>query len=69
MTEKQKRVLKSIGQLAAYTAITGGAYVLARGALSLLLKQMKPKDKAKEAIAPPEKAKAAFQHVGAPPKS
>ena len=69
MTEKQKRILKNIGKLAAYTAITGGAYVLARGALSLLLKQMKPKDKAKKAKAPHEKAKAALQHVGVPPKS
>lgn len=69
MTEKQKRILKKIGKVGAYTALTGGAYVLARGALSLLLKQMKPKDKAKKAKAPHEKAKAASQHVGVPPKS
>jgi hypothetical protein len=43
MTEKQKRLLKSIGKVAAYTAITGGSYVLARGCLSLLLKRMEPK--------------------------
>jgi len=39
------------------------------GALTLLLKQMKPKDKAKKAKAPHETAKAALQHVGVPPKS
>jgi hypothetical protein len=69
VTEKQERSLKNIGKLAADTAITGGAYVLARGALSLLLKQRKPKDKAEEAKAPHEKAKAALQPVGVPPKS
>lgn len=55
MTKKQKSLLKKIGKVAAYTAITGGAYVLARGALSLLLKQIEPKDKA-ESKTPPESA-------------
>ena len=40
MTEKQMQFLKKISKIAAYTAITGGAYFLARGALSLLLKQL-----------------------------
>lgn len=60
MTEKQKRFLKNIGKAAAYTAITGGSYVLARGALSLLLKRMEPKPESK--VTPPalrEKAKSA----------
>ena len=39
MTEKQKSILKKIGKMAAYTAMTGGAYLLARGTISLLLKQ------------------------------
>jgi len=39
VTDKQKRLLKKIGKVAAYTAITGGSYILARGALSLLLKR------------------------------
>lgn len=43
MTEKQRRILKNIGKVAAYTAITGGSYILARGAMSLLLRGMKPK--------------------------
>jgi hypothetical protein len=47
MTEKQKRILKNIGKLAAYTAITGGAYILAKGTLSILLKRLEPKDKVK----------------------
>ena len=46
MTEKQKRILKTIGKVAAYTALTGSAYVLARGTLSLVLKRMEPKHKA-----------------------
>ena len=58
MTEKQKSLLKKIGKVAAYTAMTGGAYVLARGTLSLLLKRMEPKDPAK-AKAPHEKARSA----------
>jgi hypothetical protein len=45
VTEKQKRFLKKIGKVAAYTAITGGSYILARGALSLLLKRMEPKNR------------------------
>lgn len=48
MTEKQKRILKTIGKVAAYTALTGGAYVLARGTLSLVLKRMDPKHKDNE---------------------
>jgi len=40
VTEKQKRILKNIGKVAAYTAFTGGAYVIARGTLSLILKRM-----------------------------
>jgi hypothetical protein len=47
VTEKQKRILKTIGKVAAYTAMTGGAYVLARGTLSLILKRMEPKHKDK----------------------
>jgi hypothetical protein len=43
MTEKQRRILKNVGKVAAYTAITGGSYILARGALSLLLRRMEPK--------------------------
>ena len=43
MTEKQKRILRKVGKVAAYTAITGGSYILARGALSLLLRRMDPK--------------------------
>jgi hypothetical protein len=31
VTEEQKRLLKKIGKVAAYTAVTGGAYVLASG--------------------------------------
>jgi hypothetical protein len=54
VTEKQKRLLKKIGKVAAYTAITGGS----RGALSLLLKRMEPKDTAKPK-APNEKAQSA----------
>jgi hypothetical protein len=46
VTEEQKRILKNIGKAVAYTAITGGAYFLARGALSLLLKKMESKDEA-----------------------
>ena len=45
MTEKQRRILKNVGKVAAYTAITGGSYILARGALSLLLRKMDPKQK------------------------
>jgi len=40
VNENQKRILKNISKLAAYTAITGGAYFLARGALGLILKQL-----------------------------
>ncbi len=43
MTEKQKQLLKKISKIAAYTAMTGGAYFLAKGALSLLLKQLETK--------------------------
>jgi len=43
MTEKQIRILRDVGKVAAYTAITGGSYLLARGALSLLLRKMEPK--------------------------
>jgi hypothetical protein len=48
VTEKQKRILKKIGKFAAYTAMTSGAYVLARGTLSLILKRMDPKHKDNE---------------------
>lgn len=44
MTEKQRRILRNVGKVAAYTAITGGSYILARGALSLLLRKMEPKN-------------------------
>jgi hypothetical protein len=44
MTEKQRRILTNVGKVAAYTAITGGSYILARGALSLLLRRMEPKN-------------------------
>jgi hypothetical protein len=40
-------MLKRIGEVAAYTALTGGCYILARGALSLLLKRMEPRKIAK----------------------
>jgi hypothetical protein len=30
VTEKHKRMLKKIGKVAAYTALTGGSYILAR---------------------------------------
>ncbi len=43
MTEKQKQLLKKISKIAAYTAMTGGAYFLAKGALSLLFKQLETK--------------------------
>jgi hypothetical protein len=43
MTDKQRRILKNVGKVTAYTAITGGSYLLARGALSLLLRRMEPK--------------------------
>ena len=58
MGEKQKRILKKIGKLAAYTAMTGGAYFLARGALSLLLRKLEPKAEAKPK-APHEKTEPA----------
>lgn len=45
VNENQKRILKNISKLAAYTAMTGGAYFLARGALSLLLKHLETKVK------------------------
>ena len=45
MTEKQKQLLKKISKIAAYTAMTGGAYFLAKGALSLLFKQLEAKIK------------------------
>ena len=45
MTEKQRRTLKKIGKVAAYTALTGGSYLLARGALSLLLRKMEPRER------------------------
>jgi hypothetical protein len=43
VTEKQKRILKNVGKLAFYTTLTGGAYLLAKGTLSVLLKQLEPK--------------------------
>jgi len=43
LTEKQKRILKNMGKLAIYTTLTGGAYLLAKGTLSILLKQLEPK--------------------------
>jgi hypothetical protein len=43
VTEKQKQLLKKISKIAAYTAITGGAYFLAKGAISLLFKQLETK--------------------------
>jgi hypothetical protein len=52
VTEKHKRMLKKIGKVAAYTALTGGSYILARGALSLLLKRMEPKNIAKAKTRP-----------------
>ena len=52
VTENKKLILKRIGKVAAYTAITGGAYVIARGALSLLLKKIEPKAQAKTQAAP-----------------
>jgi hypothetical protein len=46
VTEKQKRILKNVGKLAIYTTLTGGAYLLAKGTLSILLKQLEPKEEA-----------------------
>jgi hypothetical protein len=43
VTGNQKRILKKIGKFTAYTAMTGGAYFLARGAISLLLKKLEAK--------------------------
>ncbi|MFN8008847.1 MAG: hypothetical protein U0V70_17850 [Terriglobia bacterium] len=45
VTEKHKRILKNITKVAAYTAMTGGAYYLAKGALGLLLKQLETKSR------------------------
>ena len=60
MTEKQTRMLKQIGKVAAYTALTGGSYLLARGALSLLLRKMEPRVREKSGgDAPAEKAQPA----------
>ena len=60
MTEKQTRMLKQIGKVAAYTALTGGSYLLARGALSLLLRKMEPRERETiGANTPAEKAQSA----------
>ena len=60
MTEKQRRILKNVGKLAAYTAITGGSYILARGALNLLLSTMEPSRETTSSAKPPnEKAQSA----------
>jgi hypothetical protein len=43
VTANQKRILRKIGKLTAYMALTGGAYFLARGALSLFLRKLEAK--------------------------
>ena len=48
MTEEQKDFLKKIGKFAAFTAVTGGAYILAKGAISLLLKKLEAKAEAEQ---------------------
>lgn len=50
MTENQKHILKKIGKLAVYTAMTGGAYFLAKGALSLVLSLMEEKVETKPKV-------------------
>ncbi len=47
MTENQKRILKRIGKFTVYTAVTGGAYFLARGAIGLLLRKLEAKTEAR----------------------
>ena len=62
MTEKQKQLLKKISKIAAYTAMTGGAYFLAKGALSLLFKQLETKIETQPEIAN-EKAESPFMQT------
>jgi hypothetical protein len=50
VNENRKRILKNISKLAAYTAITGGAYFLAKGALGLILKQLETKVRSRPKI-------------------
>ena len=74
MNENQKRILKNIGKYTAYAAMTGGAYFLARGALSLILRRLEAKVES-EPIARREKSGPAvgqfpgtMEKSSAPPK-
>ena len=58
MTENQKRILRKIGKYTAYTVMTGGAYFMARGAISLLLRKLEARVET-EPKAPHEKAEPA----------
>jgi hypothetical protein len=40
MKEKRKKFLKRVGKGVLYTAATGGAYILAKGILNLILKKL-----------------------------
>jgi hypothetical protein len=42
MKEKRKKFLKRVGKGVLYTAATGGAYILAKGILNLILKKLTP---------------------------
>jgi hypothetical protein len=52
MTEKRKKLLKRVGKGALYIAATGGAYILAKGTLHLILNLLEP---AKEVARGPAK--------------
>jgi hypothetical protein len=60
VTGNQKRILKKIGKFTAYTVMTGGAYFLARGAISLLLRKLEAKVET-EPKAPREKSEPAVK--------
>jgi len=64
VTKNQKRILKKIGKFTVYTAMTGGAYFLARGAISLLLRKLESKKEA-NLKSQHEKTKPPARHIHA----
>ena len=44
MKEKRKKFLKRVGKGVLYTAATGGAYIVAKGILNLILKKLTPEE-------------------------
>ena len=69
MTEKQKKFLKRVGKGALYIAATGGAYILAKGTLNLILNMLDPAKPMSRALAKPASSPSPKKRALRPRKS